>query len=371
MDITTQRSDLLAELELAQAVVPKKAASPIYECALLFAADGRLQLTSTSGELALRSACDADVAQPGATAIKAAKLTELVRSFPDGPVRLTTADDGLRIVAAGFKGRLQALPPDDFPAVPVVEGELRDLLPAYRLRDLIVRTRYAVNDEDKRYFLGGAQMEPHADKLRLVTTDGHRLVVADAPRTNGAAQDAALVPRRALDALVSMLGDDDEGAVEFSAGERHLFFVANGRTLVSQRVDGQFPAYARIIPASFAAAADVARGSLLEVLRRLLLVSDGSSRRVALGFEPANGAHAASLSVAARSADVGDGDERVEASYAGAPSTIQVNGAYLCDFLDAAATERVTIEITNERSAIGLRAVGGDVAYRSVMMPQI
>src|SRR5258706_7703918 len=102
-------------------------------------------------------------------------------------VELEPASDGNSLVIRTGRSRftLQCLPPADFPAMN--EGDLpyRFQLPATDLKGIIDRTRFAISNEETRYYLNGiyfhAAKSGGTDVLRGVATDGHRLPRVEGP----------------------------------------------------------------------------------------------------------------------------------------------------------------------------------------------
>jgi hypothetical protein len=57
----------------------------------------------------------------------------------------------------------------------------------------------------------------------------------------------AILPKKTLGELGRLLAEGD-GDIRYERGENHLFFDVGGRMLISRMIDGQFPAYERVIP---------------------------------------------------------------------------------------------------------------------------
>jgi DNA polymerase III subunit beta len=51
---------------------------------------------------------------------------------------------------------------------------------------MIAKTQFAITGEDTRYFLNGELFILRPDSLSLVSTDGHRLALINAPREKAA-----------------------------------------------------------------------------------------------------------------------------------------------------------------------------------------
>lgn len=363
--MTMQRADIARELALAESVISRKPVIPVLGCVVL-ESDGAsvVRLMATDQDISLRSTCQAVVNGAGSSALPARTLLEMVKSLPEGSVRMAGDAANVAITTAKFRARLQSFPIADFPAVPDGSGaKVNVVLPAAPLRDAIQRVRFAVTENDKRFFMAGANMELRPGTLRLVTTDAHRLALVDVVRA-GDETDAVILPKKLLDALVPLLEGYD-GDVRYSRTDQSLFFAIGARTIISRPVDGTFPAYERILPKAYRMRVDVDRAGLLDALRRAATVSDTLTRRVDLALAPGE------LTISSESRDVGDASETLAVEYSGEPFKVVVNNQFVRDFLEAAETDRVGFELNDEKSAIGLRAERAGVDYRYIVMPMV
>ncbi|MDG4813699.1 DNA polymerase III subunit beta, partial [Hydrogenovibrio sp. 3SP14C1] len=86
--------------------------------------------------------------------------------------------------------------------------------PAADLRRLFDKAKFAISNEETRYYLNGVYMHvaqgENGPTLRCVATDGHRLARIDAALPSGA-QDmpGVIVPRKTVAELRKLLDDDD------------------------------------------------------------------------------------------------------------------------------------------------------------------
>lgn len=367
MDVTIACADLVAALALADRVVSRKPTIPVLGGVKLDAAAGLLGISATDLELASLTAAPATVAEPGVAIVPHRALYDVLKTLPESFVRIKADKDAVVVTAAGYRGRFQTWPLDDFPVLPMVDaGASAIALPREALAGLIARTRFALTDDDsKGYTLQGSLLELPDGAMRVVSTDGHRLARAQVARTGPAVDGhVAILPKRTLDALTGFLEDGPE-TIEFVVGERHLFFRADGRTLVSRTIDGKFPAYERIIPATAPIVATLPRAAFGTTVRRAGIVAESKTRRVGLALTTD------AVGVTAKSAGIGDAEESLAATYGGAAIAVGLNGHYLLDFLDAAGTDEVTFQATDPAKPVVLSAVGGDVAYTYVLMPMV
>src|SRR5262249_23627439 len=139
------------------------------------------------------------------------------------------------------------------PTLPDSPGSVSATLPRTVVKQMVSKTQFAITGEDTRYFLNGALFILRPDSMSLVSTDGHRLALVTVPREKGAdalpktGEDRVILPRKTLLELGRLLGEG-EGDIRFERGENHLFFDIGGRLLISRMIDGQFPAFERVIP---------------------------------------------------------------------------------------------------------------------------
>ena len=252
MELVARKADLVRELQFFQQIVERKNTIPILANVLLESNGNELTLLATDLEVALRSRCEAAVDKAGAVTLPAKKLYEVVRALPEADVKLETekGGTGVKVSAERFESRMPTLPREDFPSLPEVGRRRRSRRSrAASLREMVAKTQFAITGEDTRYYLNGALFVLRGDSMTLVATDGHRLALVNArrdPAVKGADEIKAILPRKTLSELSRLLTDDVD--VQYERGENHLFFEIGPRLLISRMIDGQFPAYEKVIP---------------------------------------------------------------------------------------------------------------------------
>lgn len=214
----------------------------------------------------------------------------------------------------------------------------------------IKRVIPAISQEETRYYLNGVNMRRIGDWLfRFAATDGHRLMVADVPLPDftGELPDNCIIPRRLLDAMVRMFGKDG-GTVQYGCGrasnDRPVTTADDVRgvrleiagpvgeadlRLIGKLIDGRYPDYNRVIPASFEHMFEVDRCEIIAAIGRLMPLGEGRVRAVRLSAEDAV------FAIELDSPDMGQA--RVEIPMRGGtlPVKIGFNGQYLLDCLNA------------------------------------
>src|SRR3954470_4836652 len=364
MELVVRKNELLRELQLFQGIVERKNTIPILANVLIEAAGNEVRMLATDLEVALRSRCAASVAKGGSLTLPAKKLYEIVKALPETDIRITEDKSGVKVAAERFESRMQTLPREDFPTLPEAGTGTHAVLPRTALREMVTKTQFAITGEDTRYFLNGALFVLKPDSMTLVATDGHRLALVTAPReAKGAEEDRPILPKKTLGELGRLLLEGD-GDVTFERGENHLFFQVGGRLLISRMIDGQFPAYERVIPKGNDKHIEFERDRLTNAVRRVALLSNERSRAVKFQVDKGK------VDVTSSSPELGEAKETLPVDYNGVPLQICFNAQYVLDFLAAVTTDVVALELKDEVSQAVMTPVGAEgYDYTYVIMP--
>jgi DNA polymerase-3 subunit beta len=371
MELVVRKNDLLRELQFFQGIVERKNTIPILANVLMEAKGDEVRFLATDLEVGLRSRCTASVAKSGALTLPAKKFYEIIKSLPETDIRIAEDKGGVKVAADRFDSRMQTLPREDFPTLPEAGGAVSATLPRAAIREMVAKTQFAITGEDTRYFLNGALFVLRPGSMSLVATDGHRLALVNVPRNGKAGTEAgteaeevrAILPKKTLGELGRLLADGDED-IHYERGENHLFFDVGGRMLISRMIDGQFPAYERVIPKGNDKHIEFERDRLTNAVKRVALLSNERSRAVKFQIEPGK------VDVTSSSPELGEAHEMLPVDYSGAAMQICFNAQYVLDFLAAVSTDVVSIDLKDEVSQAVVKPVGAEgYDYTYVIMP--
>jgi DNA polymerase III subunit beta len=367
MELVARKADLVRELQFFQQIVERKNTIPILANVLIESNGNELTLLATDLEVALRSRCEASVDKPGAVTLPAKKLYEVIRALPEADVRIESekGGTGVKVSAERFESRMPTLPREDFPSLPESGGALKSTIKGSVLREMVAKTQFAITGEDTRYYLNGALFVLRGDSMTLVATDGHRLALVNAvrdPAVKGAEDVKAILPRKTLSELSRLMTEDVD--VHYERGENHLFFEIGPRLLISRMIDGQFPAYEKVIPKANDKRIEFERDRLTSAVRRVAILSNERSRAVKFVIEKGK------VEVTSSSPEFGEAREPLAVDYSGPPLTICFNAQYVQDFLSVVESDVVALELKDEVSQAVMKPVGAEgYDYTYVIMP--
>ncbi|MBK7422181.1 MAG: DNA polymerase III subunit beta [Propionivibrio sp.] len=364
--IKTQRDMLLAPLQSVSGIVEKRHTLPILSNVLLekkadlltlLATDIEIQITtSTSG-----AAGDGD----GAVTVGARKLQDILRSLPDSAeVSLNLDDKRLQVRAGKSRFTLQTLPAEDFPRMALSDGDLKTFTVTQKqFRQLLAQTQFSMAAQDVRYYLNGLLLLIDGNELRAVATDGHRLAYASMPLEGEAeaSRQELILPRKTVLELSRLLADNDDPLL-IELASNQIRFKFGHINLVSKLIDGKFPDYERVIPATLKNVVALNRAALLQSMVRAAILTNEKFRGVRLVLSPG------SMKIMAANAEQEEAQEEIEVDYSGDAIDVGFNVGYLLDVLNNTSVETVEWGF-NDANSSALLSIPGNDRFKYVVMP--
>jgi DNA polymerase-3 subunit beta len=366
-EFTVNKKDLLRELSELQKVVQRTSTVPILANVLIQATGSVLALTATDTDLSLRTTCPARVTTEGVLTAPAHKLHEYVRLLADGDITIRLLENyWLQIKSGRSHTKMVGMAPDNFPKLPLFPSDSAVKLDSHGMRSLIARTIFAVSTEHARYVLNGAVMILNPEGVTMVATDGHRLAYAEWSKPQAVQPSKALIGKKGLVALGSLLNTNSLEHMQFAKNDSTLFFAVGNRLLTSREITGAFPNYAAVLPVNNNHAVVLSRDELLIAIQRVSQFSDERSSSVRIRLENNQ------FRVSSSSSEAGESEDVLQSSYTGEPKVIAFNSQYLLDFLKAVDSSNVRFEFKDGQLACELKpedSPAKECTYRCVVMP--
>jgi DNA polymerase-3 subunit beta len=362
MKLTATREELLAPLQSIIGVVERRQTMPVLANVLLSARENRLSITGTDLEVELVATSQVSVQEGGDITIPGRKLLEIFRSLPEKvSVSLNTEGERVSIRAGRSRFTLSSLPAAEFPVVDEINAQQTLTLAQGEFRRLIDKTHFSMAQQDVRYYLNGLLLETEGASLRAVATDGHRLALCEMTLVEKAkTSQQVIVPRKGVLELQRILGS--EGTIELAIGTNHVRGQIGDIRFTSKLIDGRFPEYGRVIPASPTRIVAADREPLRQSLQRTAILSNEKYRGIRLT------ARTDLLVIQAHNPEQEEAEDQVEVSYQGEEVEIGFNVNYLLDALSAIESDKVEIGLTDSNSSCLIHAPGV-VHTRYVVMP--
>ncbi len=336
---------------------------PILRHVLLKSERGKLRLAATDLEVGVLTWVPGRVEEEeGALATPVKPLGEYVANLPSDHVHLAIQKGTLTITCGSTRASFQGESAENFPLIPTVRGDITVTLPARALISALEETTYAAATDDTRPELAGVLFQGSGTELTLAATDSYRLAEAHVTLPETLIKGfRIIVPVRAANELRRAL-DGEEGAT-LTIGEGQMRVETPTTHLISRLLDGTYPDYAQIIPATPGVSVSLLRQDLLRAIRGAGIFSSGDARSIVL--ETA----ATALRVAATAQELGETLTEVPAEVHGAGVSIHFNHRFLLDALSSLSGERIQVGLTSSSVPVLLRPVGTSGRTLALVMP--
>jgi DNA polymerase-3 subunit beta len=320
-------SNLKQALKIVGMAIERTATIPILQCVRMEQIPDGLALEATTLNVYVRAVVKELGGPEKPVVIPAEKFTAWTKLLAGDDVKISATDRRATMQCGRSRAVLPVMPAASWPSnevygmkaegITLTQGDF-----ARALRFVMI----AVCQEESRYTLNGVLLQGDGERLRLVATDGHRLMAYTLPCTE---KITLLLPSRFIKALLPLLNDED-GGVDLCFSDRMILssIDADMRVYVaSTKLTGQFPNWEAVMPSGKRTEITVNAKEMLASLERCGLLSDERSGCVRLTFDE-------QITIEASSSQSGEATETVDCK--GHPQQklyIGVNGAYLTDLV--------------------------------------
>jgi DNA polymerase-3 subunit beta len=365
MEIKAKRGDLLATLYWAQSIVERRNTMPILANALVDAQKNKIQVAATDLEVGVRGEVDGEIVKAGTLTVNAKKLYEIIREIPSDQVQIKRLEnDWVEIKSGKSVFKIVGMDAREFPQFPKFDAKDHTTVPAALVSGMIERTIFAVSTDETRYSLNGVFLEDAGGgKVRMVSTDGHRLAFEEQGLGGFGLTKGVILPRKGLGELRKLLENAEQHEIAVGFRDNMVLVSRDKVELFMRLIDGDFPDYTKVIPQGNPNIARMDHNELLQALRRVSILSSERYKGVKLDFSANN------VAISANNPDLGEAVEEIEADYSGAPIAIGFNARYIIDVLGVLGGEGdVELELKDELSPSVIRK-SANPGYLYVLMP--
>jgi DNA polymerase-3 subunit beta len=372
MRVTCTQAELSRGLNIVGRAVAARSPLPITANVLIASEEGRLKLSATNLEITMTCWIDATVEEEGAITIPQRLLADFVNTLPNDRISLTVPPRSrqVRLECARNEASIAGLDADDFPPAPQVKDGLSVSLNQEGLKKAISHTVFAAATDDSRPVLTGVDSKFEGRLLTLAASDGFRLSVYKLPLDEAVSEPVEIViPARALNELVRLLGDGNEPVqMRTNAAKTQVLFQMASVEMVAQLIQGTFPNFSQLIPASYTSKAVTQVKEFLRETKTASVFARDGSGIVRLVVTPGEGAIPGKVTISAKAEEMGDNEGEIDASVEGDGVKIAFNTKYLQDVLDALDGE-IALETTGPSSQGVFKPVGPVDEFVHVIMP--
>lgn len=362
MKIAILQQDLWPALQAVARSSGVRSQLPVLGNILIGTEKGKVKLSATNLEIGVVKLVKAEVIEDGEVTIPAKTLVEVVSNLAGEKIIFAASSDQLEITTSSFSSKLNGIPASEFPTIPLAGKEAVSIDPGI-LSKALPQVTFAAAVDDGRPVLTGILTEIRGKKLDLVATDGYRL----AHKSVEVEEDVTfktLVPRRTLEEVARLISEEEADTLKISISEdqNQIIFSLGSTVLSSRLIEGQFPAWEKIVPAEFKARIVVDRGEFLKSVKLASVFARNEANVIKLQNKPDK------LILSSEAKELGSQTKELEAKSEGEEITIAFNAKFLIDALNALSASQLILELSGGLSAAMLKPMGEDkVEY--IIMP--
>ncbi|MBO7146263.1 MAG: DNA polymerase III subunit beta [Lentisphaeria bacterium] len=362
MKVNIKKETLFKALQKVSNIIGSRTTLPVLANVLLEAEENKLTLTTTDLELRITTSIEAVVETAGVTTLPAKRLLGLVSKFKGDTVYMESNEMHHTQITCGTANfMILGLTPEDFPVAPDFAAERTIQLKQSDFSRILDRISYAVSSDDSRKVLQGILLSVKEGNLTAVATDGKRLALVEKMLENaGEGSDGdVIITIKVANEIKRML--DKEGDVTMEIGEKQVLFKVNDTVIYSKLIDGNYPNYRQVIPASFSKKISVPGAEFVDALEIVSIpLCDTATPFVKITF-------ADNKLLFEANSNIGEGREFINIDYADQEEvSLSFNPQLLSDPFKHIGVDNVIVKINDAFSPIALESGDG---FLYVIMP--
>ena len=371
MQFVVKRDILLKSLNFVQGVVEKKNTLPILSNVLLQLKDNKLSIVATDLDIVFyNEISDVKIINEGSTTTSAAILYDILRKISSNSELNfdLKSENKLSLKSDSADFNLLCLPTDNFPSfADEFEGQ-EIVIDKNRFLKLLNKTRISISNDDTRHYLNGVFLhltEAHGRNfLTGVATDSHRLSSSSLEIENSNDFSSLILPRKTVFQLCSLLSETSD-SLTMQSSENKIKFTLGKIRLISKVIDGKFPDYKKVVPATNDKILNVPSKEFINSIERVASVSLDRKEGVKLMIDKDN------IQLSVNSANSGEGNETIKADYNSESLNISFNSKYLIDIASEIENKNLKMNLKDSTSPVLIEDASDKNSYYVIMPMKI
>jgi len=328
MNIVISRDNLFKALQKVITVIPNKTTIEILYNVLLKTEEKKLKIVATDLEITQIAWCECEISEEGSVVLPGKLLADILREMPNTDLSLKSNNNSKINLDSSFgQYKIAGQNINDFPSIPTLEIEEKVEIQNKYFKRMIEKTIFACSNDNLRPALTGVFCQILSDQIRMVATDGHRLVkITNKDFSSPSMQRELVIPTRALNLVARNL--EDKGKQEIVFGKNHILFKFKDTLIYSRIISEPYPDYERVIPENNTKDLIIQREEFIASIKRVSLFSNPLSYQVKLNFNDNK------MNIFAQDIDFGgEAHETISCQYTAPELDIAYNANYLLEIL--------------------------------------
>lgn len=362
MKFSIKQQELIVTLTSVSRCCGVKSQLPVLANVLLQVSGGRLTLSATNLELGVVKSIPVEVTEDGEVTVPAKTLVEVISNLGLTVIEFEANVDQLKVSTSNFNSQINGISASEFPVIPLSGQKIAEIEPVV-LTKTLPEIAFASAVDDGRPVLTGILTQIQDKKLQLVATDGYRLAHKTIPLDQDL-EFKALVPKKTFDELLRLVSEEeiDKLAILTSDNQNQIIFSFGSTSLSSRLIEGQYPAWEKIIPTEIKTRIITERGEVVKAVKLASVFAKNEANVVKVNSLPD------SLVFTSETKELGSQETKIAATTEGEGMIIGFNTKFLYDALCSFNASQMIMELSGPLLAASIKPVG-ESGLQYIIMP--
>ncbi|MBI2414747.1 DNA polymerase III subunit beta [candidate division WWE3 bacterium] len=368
MIFTCLQENLSKGLSTVGKAVSLKSPLPVLSNVLVVAQDGRLKLTASNMETSITLYVGASVEKDGAITIPAKLFGEFISNLSPSTIRGELKENILHISTEKTKSKFNGVDASNYPALPEIKDQTLAIeVDPKEFAHAVMSVAFSAASDETRPVLTGVLVHLEGGVLTLATADGYRLSETSIKlKKTRTSEFNVIIPAKTLVEVARIFGSSgDKLKIVMNKDDNLALFEAEGTTVSTRIIDGNFPDYKKLIPAEAIHKAEFYSQDLLEAVKLTNVFAKGSETHspITIHINPEG-----YIKLTSASSESGENHTQIDASVEGEVLDVVFNSKFLLDFLNNIKAERVVFS-SNGQLTPGVVKGAETEGYIHLIMP--
>ena len=273
MKFNIEKREISTLTTLVHRAASNKSTIPILSGLLIsLSHDKGLTMTATDMEIGIKASTNnVDIIEEGSVLVNATYFSDFIKLLPDTIIafELNRETSRLNISYGRSSTRINIYQEKEYPELPISKMEYKFSIPQDILKEGLKKTAFAAAQNHFRQVFTGVLFDIFDDGVvKIIASDTHRLAYYT---YNLGQKDLEplkfVIPVRTVNELLRFLDESSE-KIDVAISENNVIFYKENFILLSRLIEGQYPNYETVIPASFSTEVNIKTAILASSLGR-------------------------------------------------------------------------------------------------------
>lgn len=275
MKFRCQQQKLSKALNIVSRAVTSRTTIPVLKGILLEVNNGKLTMSASDLDIAIKNTIDVEVVEEGSVVITAKLFGDIIRKLPSSEIEIKSDENNNIVIdclTSEFK--VVGMSTDKFPIfntkIDVTNSITFD---KKSLKTMIEKTAFAASLDEARGIITGVLIELNEDEMTMVAIDGYRMAITKKDYTTINPK-KIVISVKTLNEISKILNDiDEEENVNLYLNERKAIFEMGNCKAELKIMEGEFIKYKDILPKDNKIEVIINRSMFLNSIERASLLS--------------------------------------------------------------------------------------------------